>query len=249
MFESWGLTTVTLSKFSILRGLRVPAAALLGCLFMGSAGATTLLYDVNDVGTNNTQAGGTATNLNGANGVTFTAVGGTRLDDRDRGNRNTNGAGGDTANNGMWRDFIFADQRNRTIPNPAAAGMDISISGLQAFTEYAVRLWAFDDSSNGGRNMTWNGNALHIPTDGDPTSLSDQVVTFNVQTDASGSVVLEGRIGASPGRCCNVFVNGFELTSIGAVVASLDIDVPEPASLAILGLGLFGFGMARRRRV
>lgn len=54
---------------------------------------------------------------------------------RDRGNRNTSGAGGDTAKSGMWRDFMFSDQRNQTIPNPAAAGMDISISGLQAFAE------------------------------------------------------------------------------------------------------------------
>jgi hypothetical protein len=98
--------------------------------------------------------------------------------------------------------------------------------------------------------MAWNGNALHIPTDGDPTSLNDQVVTFNVRPDANGSVVLEGRIGANPGRCLNVFVNGFELTSQGAAtVPGLDIEVPEPMSFAILALGLFGFGVARRRRV
>ena len=232
-------------KYSAFRQFAACTTALIACAYASSAAATPLFFDVNDVSTNNTQLGGTAVNLNGVNNVTFSAVGGTGLVDRDRNNGNTNGAGGDTANNDMWRDFIFADQRNRTIANDA--GMDISISGLVAFSEYVVRLWAFDDSSNGGRNMTWNGNALNIPTNGDPTSLDDQVVTFSVLADALGNVVLEGRIGANPGACCNVFVNGFELTAVVAAISPSSI-VPEPSTLAILGLGLLGLGMARRRR-
>ncbi|MFT5710751.1 MAG: hypothetical protein ACI8QT_001450 [Halioglobus sp.] len=64
-------------------------------------------------------------------GTAFAAVGG-RLDDRNCGTGNTNGAGGDTANNDMWRDFIFA--------RDASAGMDITISSLFASTNYLVRL-------------------------------------------------------------------------------------------------------------
>ncbi len=204
---------------------------------LGAVSANALLYDVNDIATNNTQAGWTAVDLNGINGVTFTAIGGITLDDRDRGLGNTDGAGGDTANNDMWRDFIFADERFAT-PD-AVAGVDVLINGLLANENYDVLLWAFDDSSNGDRNMTWNGNALNLPNSPDPTSLSDQMVSFQALSDGAGNLVLEGRIGSPQGTCCNVFVNGFELTAS---------NVPEPSSVVLLGLGLAGLIVTRRKK-
>lgn len=193
------------------------------------------MFDVNDRGAGNTQSGWTGVNLNNINGVSFTGLGGVVLDDRDRGSANTDG-GGDVANNDMWRDFIFADERDVTLSSPA--GVDIDVSGLSASTMYNVRLWAFDELSNGGRNMTWNGNALGIPSSPDPASLMEQMVSFQAMTDGSGVLTLEGRIGTPIGVCCNVFVNGFEVSA-----------VPEPSILALFGTGIFALGFVARRKV
>lgn len=232
------------SRRRIRTGLALVAALSAG-LYASIASATPLRFDVNDRTDVNNQAGWTPVDLNGASGVSLAAVGGVFLDDRDRDNANTNG--GDAANNGMWRDFVFADQRGQTIPDLSAAGIDITISGLIASMVYQVDLWAFDELSNGGRNMTWNGNALNIPDGPDPASLTDQAVTFSAVADASGVLLLEGRIAANPGPCCNVFVNGFQLTALGSVAGTTAV-VPEPSALAVFGLGLAAFGIAARRR-
>jgi hypothetical protein len=148
-----------------------------------------MLFDVNVDAGSPSQAGFTAVDAGNINDVTFTAVGaGVIIDDRDRTNGNTDGAGGDTANNDMWRDFIFANGSDA-----AGEGLDITIANLSANTTYDVRLWAFDDSSGGGRTASWNGSTLTIPDSPDPTSLNTQVVSFQATTDVSGTLVLEGR--------------------------------------------------------
>ncbi len=178
-------------------------------------------------------------NSSGINGVTFAGVGGSALSDRDRGLSNTNGPGGDVANNDMWRDFIFDDDRSAPSVLPGVNGMGVTITGLKPEQLFEVQFWAFDDSSNGGRTMSWNGlpNLLSFPSSPDPTSLNDYTVVFQAASDASGTLVLEGRIQEPLGPCCNVFVNGFQLTAI-----------PEPSTIAF-GLCGLGFLIARRHRV
>lgn len=200
--------------------------------------ASVLKYDVNCLtgqGTTcaeeTTQEGWTAVNLNGINNVTFESVGGAQLQDRNRGLANTDGTNGDVANNDMWRDFVFAYNSG------ADSGMDILVSGLLANHMYSVDLWAFDEVSNGSRNMTWNGKALNIPNSPDPSSLSSQTVSFFALSDASGVLTLSGRVGSPEGACCNVFVNGFQVTS-----------VPEPTAIVLMALGLFGLRLTSRKK-
>ena len=191
--------------------------------------AATMLYDFNDRGSNITQAGWLAATA--ANGVTFAGVGGVGIDDRDRGTGNTNGAGGDTANNDMWRDFIFAPNSNTP-----TEGMDVTISNLLPDQLYSVQLWAYDDSSNGGISSLWNGaHVLTFPDGPDPSSLNDYTVVFDALTDGAGTLLLQGRAITSSNNQ-NVFLNGLALTAI-----------PSPTA-ALAGLiGLAGLGMRRRR--
>jgi len=215
----------------------IAIATMAAILSIAASGFTqaAMLYDVNNgaTSTTNTQAGWIAATP--TNGVTFTTVGGGTLNFRDRNTGNTDGASGDTANNDMWRDLFFI--RGTAGPVEPGLGVDVTISGLLASTQYNVNVWAWDDSSDNGRTATWNGNLISFPTTGDPTSLNDYVVAFTATTNSSGTLVLQGR--DAGGQNDDVYLNGFELSAVTQ-------NIPEPGSLAVLGLG--GLMLARRRR-
>ncbi len=88
-------------------------------------------------------------NLTGGYSIDVDAIGGVTLDSRDRGSGN-----GGAAESNMWRDFLFANGSYASAPG---TGLRISITGLAANTTYPVTIWAFDDSSNDGRDADWSG--------------------------------------------------------------------------------------------
>lgn len=204
-------------------------------LLSAVSNASVIKFDVNQIDSTLTQAGWTSVSLANVGDVAFTAVGGAVLYDRDRGTQNTNGPGGDVANNNMWRDFIFADMRGAN-SHTTDSGMNINIANLFGASTYRVTLWAFDELSN-NRNMTWNGNFLTIPASPDPQSLASQSVTFLAKTDGLGNLLLQGRSIAPLDDCCNVFVNGFSVEA-----------VPAPTTWSLLLSALLGWGLTVRKR-
>lgn len=223
------LISVSLLPKDIASNVMQRLLPLLVVGFLTAAASTVsgmpLMYDVDDDDDagSATQAGWIATNLGNVNNVTFTAVG-SGLDDRDRGAGNGGGVEAD-----MWNDFVFATGQG---------GIDVVIDSLSPNTTYDVRVWAYDDG-NTGHQMTWNGVAHTIGAT-DPTTLMDEVVSFQAMTNPLGELLLEGRSVGTTNN--NVFINGFELT------AQI---VPEPASVVIwsvIGVCFVGFGYCRVRR-
>lgn len=222
-----------------LRMLSVATAAAV-CLAVTAphvAGAQPLRFDVNSgSGVGPTQTGWTAVGLGNINNVTFTGVGGILLNQRDR-LAGLNTAAGSSFDD-MWRDFVFADERNVQVASPA--GIDITIANLLPFSTYSVSLWAFDYISVPTRSMTWNGVAHTFDgSDPKPFGLTEHRVDFTATANGAGIATLSGRIGGSPDlNCCNVFVNGFTLAV-----------VPEPGGGMLLLSGLVVLaGLAYRRR-
>jgi len=181
-------------------------------------------------------------NLTGGYSIDVDAIGGVTLDSRDRGSGN---GGGPESN--MWRDFLFANGSNASAPG---TGLRISITGLAANTAYPVTIWAFDDSSNDGRDADWSGGGagpatLSFPTAPDPSSLDDYRVVLEVTADASGDLVLSGLVAAlNPDPSHNVFINGLEVGDPGAPpTAPTDLALSNQvvASTASIGTGVGTF--------
>jgi hypothetical protein len=195
------------------------------------ASGYTVQFDVFDDGDAND--GGAAGNQAGA------------FDDRDR----VSPTGTPTANE-IYDDFIFAGAS----AGPTG-GLDMSISGgaLQPNTQYLVSLYSFDGiSSSGGssvpnRTADWfdgnNADALaftvNFATNVHPTTDDQYKFTGVATTDATGKLFLKGRR-----------VTAVEIANDLAVyVDGIIVDqVPEPASLIILGIGIAAASLRRFRR-
>ena len=199
-------------------------APLLFYAAIAIAPAFTLRVDFND-GTNQTQSGwqslgpgdselgdSWSKNLGGGLAIDADAAGAVTLDSRDR-----SGANGGGSENGMWRDFLFANGSFSTLPG---SGLSVTITGLGASTVYPITIWAFDDSSSPqpagvNRAADWSGGGGGGRLDfgnAVPSSLADSKLSFDATTSASGSLTLTGIVSASnPSSSHNVFINGLEI--------------------------------------
>ncbi|MDB4630691.1 lamin tail domain-containing protein, partial [Akkermansiaceae bacterium] len=146
-------------------------------------------------------------NFTGGVSLDVDAVGGIVLDTRDR--AGANGGGGEAS---MWRDFLFA---NGSTSSATGSGLSLAFTGLQANSEYPVKIWAHDSGSVSGRAADWSGGGsavARLVTGGTPATLADSFVTINVTTNGSGAVTISGIVSAiNPNGSHNVFVNGLEI--------------------------------------
>ncbi|MCA9260138.1 MAG: hypothetical protein KDA61_13090, partial [Planctomycetales bacterium] len=112
----------------------------------------------------------------------------------------------------LWRDFVFASGSDQP-----GEGMDVRVPGFTPNTVYQVQIWSRDPGSTPTRSAYWNRTTISFDgRDGSPpTSLNDSGTgVVNALTDASGTLLLEGRADRSLGAAShNVFLNGFEVLS------------------------------------
>ena len=152
-------------------------------------------------------------------------------------------------------------------PNTAIGGGGGGLGYLGLANSIAVEF----DTWNNGSIDGFNDNHVGINQNGDTNSLARQNLPFSLETDnasnwhtanisldASGllSLAIDGTDWLSytlSGYSNNVYF-GFTGATGGAIDGhyidnwSMNINVPEPATLTLFGFGLLGLGFARRRK-
>ena len=162
----------------------------------------------------------TATRTIGAQTVTVTGSGVT-LDDRERtGVPANNGA---FTENAQLRDFVFASS------GAAGTGLDVTVGGLTANTQYLLEVWSYDPSSGTTvRTSDWTVNGATLWDDYGfngsnlPVTNNDYKMAGTFTTNASGQLAISGRLVVNGAA---VFLNSLRVSSL-ATAAVVDFGHP-----------------------
>lgn len=138
-------------------------------------------------------------------------VSGSNLTTVDSRRRTTPINSGDFTQSLLLRDFIYST------PTAGVNGLDVTIKYMKPDQLYTVTIWSFDTSNTGNRISDWYGNGLLLKDDyvfnGSVLPIDNQQYqfSFNVTSDANGTIKLEGRRDASSPTGPSVFLNALKV--------------------------------------
>ena len=159
------------------------------------------------------------TRLFGGVEVTVGGSNGTTADSRRRGTPVNTGA---FTEENLLRDFVFST------PTTGAEGLDVTIRFLTPNQVYKGTIWSFDQANTPARVSDWFANGVLVKDDYSfdgavlPTDNQQYQFSFDVTTDAQGTIVIQGRREVS-GTGVSVFLNALRLAIPQTVVGKVEL--------------------------
>lgn len=117
---------------------------------------------------------------------------------------------------------------------------DVTLTGLTVGQQYSVQIFSLDNRWCCGHQVQYWSDLVGNMTDG----YAHNLAIFTIGTFVADAATQTFRGMTDPSFQCSAQ----QCTNLNAVVLrSADVEVPEPAALALFGLGLIGLAAGRRR--